>query len=76
MKVTFEFDTDSETFDNYQLQAHYQAKKMTLCFMEIFKQLREWYKYDNRGEIPAGEVRDTLTNIIYEYIHPENLGIQ
>jgi hypothetical protein len=44
--------------------------------LEIFKQIREWDKYDSRGEIPAGEVRDTLTNIIYEYIHPENLGIQ
>ena len=76
MKVIFEFDTDSENFDKFQLQSHYQAEKMTLCLLEIFKQIREWDKYDSRSEIPAGEVRDTLTNIIYEYIHPENLGIQ
>ena len=35
MKVTFEFDTESENFDKFQLQSHYQAEKMTLCFMEI-----------------------------------------
>ena len=26
MKVIFEFDTDSENFDKFQLQSHYQAK--------------------------------------------------
>jgi hypothetical protein len=41
MRVTFEFDTDNENFDYFQLQSHYHAEKMTLCFMEIFKQIRE-----------------------------------
>ena len=35
MKVIFEFDTDSENFDKFQLQSHYQAEKMTLCLLEL-----------------------------------------
>lgn len=74
MKVTFEFDTDSETFDNGQLQAHYQAESMALCLSDILQQLREWYKYDSRGSIPITEINDTLQNIINENVNVKKLG--
>lgn len=74
MKVIFEFDTESETFDNYQLQAHYQAESMVFCLSEILKQLREWYSYDSRASIPTEEIDDKIKEIISTNVNMEKMG--
>ena len=51
MKVTFEFDTDSENFDRDEYNRVLLANDMAVCIEEIRNQLRSWYKYDSRGDI-------------------------
>ena len=74
MKVTFEFDTESENFSQTELEAHYQAWRMAHCLSLIEDQLRQWYKYDNRPAIPTEEVRDTILEIIAENVNMERMG--
>ena len=74
MKVTFEFDTESETFDNYELKRHYKANDMAMCLYEITNKLRGWYKYDERGSIPIDEVHKEIWEIIEDHVNLEELG--
>ena len=74
MKVTFEFDTDSENFSRCEYNRVLLANDMAMCIDEIASQLRSWYKYDNREEIPIEEVYDKLFNIITECVSLEKLG--
>lgn len=74
MIVTFQFDTDNENFDNTELEAHYQAKKMAYCLSEIENKLRNWYKYDKRLAIPTDEIREEILDIIQEHVSMERLG--
>lgn len=74
MKVIFEFDTDSENFDNTELEAHYQSRSMAMCLNEIQNKLRGWYKYDERGLIPVDEICDSINDIILENVNMERLG--
>lgn len=75
MKVTFEFNTDNENCDLHQLELFYESTDMYLCLSEIKKQLREWYKYDPRGQIPYDEVYETLNSIIANTVNEEKLGL-
>lgn len=74
MKVTFEFDTDAETFDRTQLECYYQAENMASCINEITNKLRSWEKYDERNEIPKDEIHTEIWEIINENINLEKLG--
>ena len=75
MKVTFEFNTDDENFDRYQLEAHHQAENLVFTLSKITDKLREWYKYDNRSSIPIEEVYDSIWDIIQDNnINMEKLG--
>ena len=74
MKIKFEFDTESELFDQHELNRYLNANKMAYCLSEITNKLRSWYKYDNRGEIPIQEVYDEIWDIIQEEVSMEELG--
>lgn len=73
MKITFEFDTDSENFDNQELERYKAVDDVVYTLNKVYEQIREWYKYDTRGSIPISEVWDTLTSIINE-VNLEKLG--
>lgn len=74
MKVTFQFDTESENFDNYELERHYQADNMAYCLNEITNQIRSWYKYDERENIPVDEIHTKIWDIIQQEVNMEKLG--
>lgn len=74
MKVTFEFDTDAETFDRTQLECYYQAESMARCINEITNKLRLWEKYDERKKLPKAEIYDSIWEIINEYVNLEKMG--
>lgn len=75
MKITFEFDTESEHFDRTELQRHYQADKLAYTLNDIINHIRNWYKYDSRGSIPADEIYDSIWDIIQDNnINMEDLG--
>ena len=66
MKVIFEFDTDKENFDISEYERIKYADDMAKTLYEITEQLKSWYKYDKRGEIPIDEVYDKIFDIIQE----------
>ena len=74
MKVTFEFDDSVEDFDGFQYRRFQSAEDTAYCLCKIRDQLKQWYSYDNRGEIPIIEVYDTIMNIILEHVDLEKLG--
>ena len=74
MKATFEFDDTIEDFDICQFNRFKAADDTAYCLSQIRDQLRQWYSYDNRGEIPISEVYDTIMNIITECVDLEKLG--
>lgn len=74
MKVKFEFDTQSEFFDKCELQRHMQADKMAYCLSKIADQIRNWYKWDERENIPVDEIHEKLWDIIQEEVSMEDLG--
>ena len=74
MKVTFEFDSDKESFDYQELQRYYQVDDMAMCISDILDKCRSWYKYDERSEIPIEEVYDTIIDIVNNYCNMEKMG--
>lgn len=75
MKVTFEFDTDSEIFDKYELEAHYRATDMAYILNEITEKIRSWVKWDEREAIPKDLIFETIWDIIQDNgISMEKLG--
>lgn len=72
MKITYEFDTESEGWKEYgedmkrdQFEASFG---MLMALDKILDKLRDWYKYDQREAIPTDEIRETLTDIINEHV--------
>ena len=64
MKITYEFDTCSENYDHHELITYQNAQKMLSTLSDITNQLRQWYKYDERGSIPVDEIYDKIWDII------------
>lgn len=66
MKITYEFDTDSENWqdDNYTRERYEASFDMLMALSDIKDQLRKWNKYDPRESIPISEVFNTLSEII------------
>lgn len=66
MKITYEFDTNSENWqdDNYTRERYEASFDMLMALSDIKDQLREWNKYDPRESIPISEVFNTLSDII------------
>lgn len=75
MKITFEFDTDSENFSQSELESYKQAINTTYCLTKIKDQLKEWYNHDSRGSIPITEVYDTINDIIDETVYTKGLDL-
>ena len=74
MKITFEFDDTIENFDICQFRRFQSADDTAYCISQIRDQLKQWYSYDNRGEIPIMEIYDTIMDIIVEHVDLEKLG--
>ena len=74
MKITFEFDTDSENFDYQELEKYKNVDNITMALSQIADKVRYWYNKDDRTEIPTEEIGDTIFEIINEYINLERIG--
>lgn len=64
MKITYEFNTNDENFYPDELKRIQKADDLCSCIWDIEEQLRNWYKYDNRGSIPIDEIHKTIFDII------------
>lgn len=50
MKITFEFDTDSENFSRDEYERILKADDMCGCLWDIAQQVRGWYNHPERYE--------------------------
>lgn len=75
MRVTFEFDTDSENFDINELNRHYDADKMAYCLEELREKVKSLVKYSDKEIITIDELDDGFWEIIHDNdINFERLG--
>lgn len=66
VKVTYEFNTDSDNFDYHEYQMYKQAPDMARALNEIFSKLRNYEKWDERESIPKDELRETMVEALRE----------
>ena len=75
MKVTFEFHTDDENFNQDELNRFYDADNMAMCLEALREKVRSWIKWDQREEIPKEEIEKVFWEIIQDHnISFEKLG--
>lgn len=73
MKITFEFDTDKEDFNDWQtLEIYKKAEDLASAVNSILEQVKSWYKWDNRSAIPQEEIQDK----IYQIINDEGINLE
>lgn len=71
MKVTYELDMDKDKLS--LLKSYENAQAIMMAIDDIKQQVREWYKYDMRGEIPKNEVISSIRAIIEDAIDIDKL---
>lgn len=74
MKITYEFNTDTEGCDLTELHCIQHAEDLAHCVYEIQNKIRGWYKYDERSSIPVEEIQEEIYSIINEHVDMEKLG--
>lgn len=67
MKITFEFDTNSEQFDRIELNRIQKAFDMALALYDIDNLCRKYRKYDERESIPVEEIDNEIGKIYSKY---------
>lgn len=65
MKITFEFDTESETFQPDELLRVQKALDMAGALWELSGKIKEWL--ENYGKIAPDEIHDVFCDILQEY---------
>ena len=63
--------------NDYNIAIHLvkrESEEIAYALSEVIKQARKWDKSDPWAEIPAGEVYDTITDIVARYIDMEKIG--
>ena len=71
MKITYEFDTNSEDYkdDCYIQERFSKSFEMALALTKLDDIIHSWYKNDEREAIPVEEIRNTFNDILdYEGI--------
>lgn len=68
-KITIELDEQEE---NYDLELYTNRYKMAHMLDEVQNLAREYYKYDERSEIPTSEIKDKLDNILSDWYYLTN----
>ena len=74
MKITFEFDTDSEDFDYSELERYKCVNDMAFCLNQIADKVRYWYNKDDRKTISTDEIGDTIFEIINDNVNMGKIG--
>lgn len=74
MKVTYEFDTQSENYDPHELWLLQSSHLMWLALCQMKSQFRDWAKYRENPNISTGEVYETFLRLASENgVDPDNL---
>ena len=65
MKITFEFDTESETFQPDELLRMQKALDMAGALWELSGKIKVWWENDNK--VDPDELHDVFCDILQEY---------
>ena len=66
MKITYEFDTNSEDYkdDSYTQERFSKSFEMALALTKLDDVIHSWYNRDEREAIPVEEIRNTFNDIL------------
>lgn len=68
MKITFEFDTDSENFDPTELERVKQSDKMARVLWDMNNEIRGWYKYpSDKNVLNADTLNDRWCDLLIKH---------
>lgn len=65
MKITFEFDTESETFQPDELLRVQKSLDMAGALWELLGKIKEWWENDNK--VDPDELHTAFCEILQEY---------
>ncbi len=67
MKITFEFNTESETFQPDELLRVQKANNMAGFIFELEQRVQDWYR--NKANEPLNEdtLREFVSSLLYKY---------
>lgn len=72
MKITLEFDTDSENFSQDEYERIIKADDMCSCLWDIAQQVRGWYNHPERyDELTA----DSLSEFFYDTLKEHGIDL-
>lgn len=74
MKITYEFDTNSEGFSYHEYEEFKQGPDAVHCLVGILDQLRDLEKWDERVTISKYEIVDQLRSYIVEHVDLDKMG--
>ena len=55
-----------ETDDPQLIKFYLSAPELHAALWELSQKFREWYKYQDREEVPITEIRETFSEILYD----------
>ena len=64
MKITYEFDTDKDSFERAEFETYKQSEQMRDALFDLSEKVRFWYKRDERTEIPKEEIYNVFFDIL------------
>lgn len=74
MKITYEFDTQSENYDPHELWLMQNSHLMWLALCQMKSQFRDWVKYRENPNISTEEVYEMFLRLASENgVDPDNL---
>ena len=72
MKITFEFDTDSENYSRDEYERMLKADDMCDCLWDIAQQVRGWY---NHSESYEKLTEDSLSEFFWETMKEHGINL-
>ena len=72
MKITFEFDTDSENYSRDEYERMLKADDMCNCLWDIAQQVKGWYNHPERYEKLTEDSLSEFFNSVMD-VHGINL---
>lgn len=69
MKITYEFDTDADSWadDRYTVERYNKSEDLLMALWDFSQQLRSWYKRDERDAIPQEEISKKFYDILEDH---------
>lgn len=73
MKITLEFDTDSEHYSKDEYERVLKADDMCACLWDIAQQVKGWYNHPERYDKLT---EDSLSGFFYDTLQEHSIDLE